>query len=126
VKKLVCLVAALIITGVGLAGAQEQGKGIDVTGSWESTVESPQGAMTSSATYKQTGEELTGTHVGQMGELQLKGTVKGNAISYQITLEMGGQQLTITYSGTVDGDTITGTADFGGMGSGNWTAKRKK
>lgn len=125
-KKLVCLVAALIITGVGLAGAQEQGKGIDVTGSWESTVESPQGAMTSAATYKQTGEELTGTHVGQMGELQLKGTVKGNAISYQITLEMGGQQLTITYSGTVDGDTITGTADFGGMGSGNWTAKRKK
>lgn len=125
-KKLVCLVAALIIAGVGLAGAQEQGKGIDVTGSWESTVESPQGAMTSAATYKQTGEELTGTHVGQMGELQLKGTVKGNAISYQITIEMGGQQLTITYSGTVNGDTITGTADFGGMGSGNWTAKRKK
>ncbi len=125
-KKLVCLVAALIITGVGLAGAQEQGKGIDVTGSWESTVESPQGAMTSAATYKQTGEELTGTHVGQMGELQLKGTVKGNAISYQITIEMGGQQLTITYAGTVNGDTITGTADFGGMGSGNWTAKRKK
>ena len=125
-KKLVRLVAALIIAGAGLAGAQEQGKGIDVTGSWESTVESPQGAMTSAATYKQTGEELTGTHVGQMGELQLKGTVKGNAISYQITIEMGGQQLTITYSGTVNGDTITGTADFGGMGSGNWTAKRKK
>ncbi|MDO8836981.1 MAG: hypothetical protein Q7V01_15370 [Vicinamibacterales bacterium] len=125
-KKLACLVVALIIAGVGLAGAQEQGKGIDVTGSWESTVESPQGAMTSAATYKQTGEELTGTHVGQMGELQLKGTVKGNAVSYQITIEMGGQQLTIIYSGTVNGDTITGTADFGGMGSGNWTAKRKK
>jgi hypothetical protein len=111
---------------MGLAGAQEKEKAIDVTGAWESTLESPQGSRTSTANYKQTGEELTGTHVGQMGELPLKGTVKGKAISYQITLDMGGQQLTITYSGTIDGDTITGTADFGGMGSGNWTAKRKK
>ena len=124
-KELVCVVAALILIGAGLPGAQAQDKPVDVTGSWESTIESPQGAMTSAATYKQTGEELTGTHVGQMGELQLKGTVKGHTISYQITIDMGGQQLTITYSGTVNGSTITGTADFGGMGSGAWTAKRK-
>jgi hypothetical protein len=39
---------------------------------------------------------------------------------------MGGQALTITYSGKISGDTITGTAEFGGMGSGNWTVKRKK
>jgi hypothetical protein len=117
-------VAALVISVLPI-GAQD-GQTIDVTGKWESTVESPQGSLVSQATYKQDGETLTGTHVGQMGELALKGTVKGDQISYTITVDMGGQSLTITYSGKISGDTITGTADFGGMGSGTWSAKRKK
>jgi cytoskeletal protein CcmA (bactofilin family) len=125
-KKLALLIALLLVACPAQTPAQDAPKPIDVTGVWESTVESPQGSLTSTATYKQNGEELTGTHVGQLGELQLKGTVKGKAIAYTITVDMGGQQLTITYSGTVDGDTITGTAEFGGMGSGNWTVKRKK
>lgn len=127
-KKLAVLVAmllAVVPASVSAQAAQKE-KTVNVTGVWESTVESPQGTLTSTATYKQEGEELTGTHVGQMGELKLKGTVKGSAVTYTITLDMGGQQLVITYSGTVDGDTINGTADFGGMGSGKWTVKRKK
>lgn len=127
-KKLAWIVVlvSLMLPGSAFAQDAQKDKPIDVTGQWDSTIESPQGAMTSVATYKQVGEDLTGTHVGQRGELQLKGTVKGNAISYQITVDMGGQALTITYTGTVSGDVITGTADFGGMASGTWTAKRKK
>jgi hypothetical protein len=120
-------VAALIISVVPVCAQDGQKPAtIDVTGKWESTVESPQGSLVSAVTYKQDGEALTGTHVGQMGELALKGTVKGDQISYTITVDMGGQSLTITYSGKISGDTITGTAEFGGMGSGNWSVKRKK
>jgi len=117
----------LVVASAGLA-AQDPPKPqkIDVTGVWESTVESPQGAMMSTATYKQEGEKLTGTHVGQMGELPLTGTVKGNAITYTITVDAQGQQFTLTYAGKVEGDTITGTVDFAGMGSATWSAKRKK
>lgn len=119
--------AALVVIAMPLyAQDGQKPAAIDVTGKWESTVESPQGSLVSAATYKQEGETLTGTHVGQMGELVLKGTVKGDQIAYTITVDAGGQQLTITYSGKISGDTITGTADFGGMGSGNWTVKRKK
>jgi hypothetical protein len=126
-KQLAMLVAMfLLVAPTAIAAQDAQKKAVNVTGVWESTIESPQGSMTSTATYKQEGEELTGTHVGQMGELKLKGTVKGSAITYVIALDMGGQQLTITYSGTVNGDAIEGTADFGGMGSGKWTVKRKK
>jgi hypothetical protein len=127
-KTLAVLVAMLLVVVPATAGAQEaqKEKPVDVTGTWESTIESPQGTLTSIATYKQDGETLTGTHVGQAGELPLKGTVKGNLITYQITVDLGGQQLTITYSGKVEGDGISGTADFGGMGSGTWTVKRKK
>lgn len=127
-KKLAALVAMLLLVAPVAPGAQDaqKEKPVDVTGTWESTIESPQGTLTSVATYKQDGETLTGTHVGQAGELPLKGTVKGNVITYQITVDMGGQQLTITYSGTVEGDTISGTAEFGGMGSATWTVTRKK
>jgi hypothetical protein len=109
-----------------LAQAPSQAPKVDVTGSWESTIESPEVNATSAATYKQEGEKLTGTHVGQLGELPLSGTVKGNDISYTITIDAQGQQFVLTYTGKVDGDTIKGTVDFGGMGTVPWTVKRKK
>jgi hypothetical protein len=126
-KFLAAVVVSLLVFLPAASGAQEAPqKPVNVTGTWASTVESPQGSISSTANYKQDGETLTGTHVGQYGELPLKGTVKGSAITYTVTVDMGGQALTITYSGKVDGDTIAGTADFGGMASGGWTAKRKK
>ena len=116
-KRLTALVAALALAVVPVfAQNAPKDKAIDVTGTWDSTVESPQGAMTSVATYKQQGETLTGTHVGQIGEVALKGTVKGNQVVYTIAIDMQGQQLTITYTGKIDGDAIAGTAEFGGMG----------
>ncbi len=128
-KRLVVLVAAMALAAVpafAQATPKEQPKKVDVTGAWELTVESPQGALTMTANYKQEGETLTGTHVSDMGEVPLKGTVKGVDIVYTITIDAQGQQFTITHTGKVDGDTITGTADLGEMGSMKWTARRKK
>jgi len=119
------LVLAVASAGLVAQDAPKPPK-IDVTGAWELTVEAPQGTMTSTATYKQEGEKLTGTHVGQMGELPLAGTVKGAEVAYTITIDAQGQQFTLTYTGKVNGDTITGAVDFGGMGSATWSAKRKK
>jgi hypothetical protein len=128
-KRLVVLVAIVALAAVPVfaqEAPQEKQKKVDVTGTWELTVESPQGTMTMTANYKQEGEALTGTHVSEMGEVPLKGTVKGVDIVYTLTIDAQGQQFTITHTGKVDGDTITGTADLGGMGSMKWTAKRKK
>jgi hypothetical protein len=128
-RTLTVVVAALALAAAVPVLAQEQPKEkkVDVTGTWEVSVESPQGMLTLTATYKQDGEKLTGTQVGgPMGEEHLEGTVKGNEIAYSITIDVQGQQFTLSYSGKIDGETITGTVDFGGMGSSSWTAKRKK
>jgi len=123
-RRILVAVLVLIAAGAGLlAQNQAQVPKVDVTGAWESVIE---GATTSAATYKQEGEKLTGTHVGQMGELPLSGTVKGNDITFTIAIEMEGQKLTLTYAGKVEGDTIKGTVDLGGMASATWTATRKK
>ena len=127
-KKLVVLVAVALALTPAFAqeAAGEKQEKVDVTGTWELTVESPQGTLTMTANYKQDGETLTGSHVSEMGEVPLKGTVRGVDIVYTLTIDAGGQQFTITHTGKVNGDTMTGTADLGGMGSMNWTAKRKK
>jgi len=99
---------------------------IDVTGTWDMTVESPQGALEVTAVLKQEGEKLTGTQASQMGEVALEGTVVGNEIKYTINIDAGGQQMSIVFAGKVEGDTMAGVFDFGGMGTASWTAKRRK
>ena len=123
-KTLTVILVAMAIALVPVAA--QDAKKIDITGTWEMTVESPQGQMLITANYKQEGETLTGTHVSEMGEAPLKGTVKGADIEYTITLDMGGQQFSILHKAKVDGDTITGSAIVGEMGTIAFTAKRKK
>ena len=122
---LVAVVLALVAAPV-LAQDAPKDKKIDITGAWEMSVESPQGAMTITANYKQEGEKLTGNHVSEMGEAPLTGTVIGNQITYTLALDMGGQEMKLVHKATVEGDIIKGTVDLGEMGSMTWTAKRKK
>jgi len=123
---------ALIILGIALAVAPAvaqdaaKPKPVNITGAWEMTVETPQGQMTITANFKQDGETLTGSHVSEMGESPLKGTVKGADVEYTLTLDMGGQQMTIAHKAKVDGDTMTGSADIEGMGSIAFKARRKQ
>jgi len=99
---------------------------VDVTGTWDMTVESPQGALEVTAVLKQDGEKLTGTQASQMGEVALEGSVVGNEIKYTINIDAGGQQMTIVFAGKVEGDTMAGIFEFGGMGTAAWSAKRRK
>jgi len=122
----------LLVLGVALAVAPvvaqdaAKPKAVDITGSWEMTVETPQGTMVITANFKQDGETLTGTHVSEMGEAPLKGTVKGADVEYTLTLDMGGQQMSIVHKAKVDGDTMRGSADIEGMGTIAFTAKKKQ
>ena len=122
-------VCTVIIAAASLSlaaqGAAQSAK-VDVTGAWELTFQGMDAPMTVAATYKQEGEKLTGTQAGMMGEDALEGTVKGNEITYVIKVDMGGQQMAITFTGKVEGDSIAGTFAFGDMGTMPWTAKRKK
>ena len=94
-----------------------------VAGAWELTIDSPQGANTSTLTLKQDGEKLTGTYAGQFGQSQLKGTVKGNNADWTFENDQVG---TISYSGTIDGTKMKGKVQYGAVGSGTFTAEKSK
>jgi hypothetical protein len=101
------------------------GGAVSVAGTWELTVESPMGSRTSDAVFTQTGETLGGKMVSQRGEAPLQGTVKGDTVAFNLTINAQGQDLTIDYAGKVTGDTMSGTVQFGSFGDGKWTGKRK-
>lgn len=101
-------------------------KGTDVTGTWELNVESPMGSRASDAIFTQTGETLGGKMVSPRGETPLTGTLQGEAINFGINVNVQGQNLQIDYTGTVTGDTMSGTVVFGSFGDGKWTGKRKQ
>jgi D-glucosaminate-6-phosphate ammonia-lyase len=101
-------------------------KGADVSGTWELNVESPMGSRASDAVFTQTGETLGGKMISPRGEVPLTGTLKGETITFGINVNVQGQDLQIDYTGTVTGDTMSGTVVFGSFGDGKWTGKRKQ
>jgi hypothetical protein len=39
---------------------------------------------------------------------------------------MGGQQMSIAFAGKVEGETMAGVFEMGGMGTAAWNAKKRK
>ena len=108
------------------AGAAAASDKADISGAWAFQVDSSAGSGSPSFTFKQDGEKLTGQYKGAFGEAPLTGTVKGGKVDFTIKVDVQGQQMTLTYTGTVEKDgSMKGTAELGEVGSATWTAKRK-
>ena len=119
-----------VLTGIVLAAglltsAPLGAQATNVTGEWLFNVTTDQGGGTPTITFKQDGEKLTGKYVGQLGNADLTGTVKGNDIKFTFTIDAQGQQAPVSYEGTVEKNTMKGKLDLGGMASGTFTATKK-
>jgi hypothetical protein len=98
----------------------------DISGTWTAQVETDAGSGTPTFVFKQTGEELSGTYSGQLGEAKLTGTVKADKAVWSFEVSPGGDAIKVTYTGTLDGDAkMKGTIDFGSLGKGTFTATKK-
>jgi hypothetical protein len=115
-RALAGLIAVILLAAVASAA--------DISGTWNATVNL--GDQTGSPTFvfKQDGEKLTGTYSGALGDAQLRGTVKGNEISF----DFDASGITVHYAGKLDaaGKKIEGTVDYGGQASGTFTATRRE
>ena len=121
----VAITIAVAMTASSTGAQSKDAKSANVTGNWKLTIETPNGPGTPSVTFKQEGEDLTGTYKGRMGEAPLKGTVKGSDIKFTIKVNAQGQDLQIDYSGTVEGDTMKGKVKFGEFGEGTFSGKKE-
>jgi len=117
--SMIALFALLLIPV--LLSAQD----VNVTGDWEITTQSPRGERTSDIHFEQDGESLTVTMQLMNEEVTAEGTVKGNKIEWSVTRSTQRGEFTISYTGTIDGDSMSGEAQMGDFGTMEWTAKKK-
>ena len=76
--------------------------------------------------FEQNTDKLTGTHHAEFDEGDLSGTVSGNVVKFQSRYRIQGQGLSYAFTGTVEGDRISGSVNMGEYGETTWSAERHK
>jgi hypothetical protein len=105
-NRLRLLIAVALVGGLGVLA---QAADVNVVGTWKGSMDTQMGTVENTITI-QTASPLAGTVAlaDYKGTIE-KGTLQGDRIAFQITIEPG----TIAYEGTVSGDemklTVTGT-----------------
>jgi hypothetical protein len=86
-------------------------------GTWNLTMQTPMGERTSKLTLSTAGGSLTGQQEAEGNTTDIaEGTVSGNEVSWKVSIT-NPMPLTLTFSGTVDGNSLNGSADTGMFGS---------
>ncbi len=97
----------------------------DVSGDWELTLQTQRGEMTQSMAIQQDGEAITVTMTGMRGgEFTGEGTINGNAIEWSVARSTQRGEISITYTGTAEGNSMSGKAQLMNRTL-EWSAVRK-
>jgi hypothetical protein len=95
---------------------------IDLTGTWKAEVEVAGQTGEPTFVLKQDGDAISGRYAGSYGEKDLVGNITGEKFEFKFNIDAG---TTVTFRGTIDGDSVAGEAIYGGF-AGTWTATREK
>jgi hypothetical protein len=119
--------AAIVLVACSVSiVASAQAEKVNVTGKWLFNVETGAGSGTPTMTFTQDGEKLTGKYMGQFGEADLTGTVKGQDIAFSFNVDAQGTMVNFKYTGTIENkDALKGKVEIVGLGEGTFTAKRQ-
>ena len=109
-----------------LAGPLVLAEPAKVAGKWNASLQLETINSRPVLNFKQDGEKLTGTYEGYYGVSPLEGQIKENQIGFVVTMTIEGSKIEGVFNGTVDGDSMSGSVEFEGAGSGKWTAVRAK
>ena len=110
--------ALVLSTGAILAPLAAQ----DIAGNWIMSVDLDAGSGEVSFVFEVEDGKITGTYAGAFGEADLTGTIEGSVVIFTFALEDGTE---VTYSGTVDGDTMIGECDYGVGGAGTFEGSKQ-
>jgi hypothetical protein len=109
---------------LGLFAVTASAQSKSVAGEWDGAFETPGGDRPFKVVLKVDGDKVTGTAKRSSGDVPLQGTIKGKDITFSYTISYNGNNLTMSFAGTVDGDKMTGSVSFGGNADAPWTARR--
>jgi hypothetical protein len=126
---MVAVLGAALVGGSASAGADDKEKA-DPTGTWKWSFQRQDGEkIETTLKLKMKDGKLTGHIIGRNNnEVEIKeGKLKNGEISFQVTREFNGQEVTIKYKGKLEKDTIKGKTEIerdGQKRERDWEAKR--
>jgi hypothetical protein len=104
-----------------------QAREINITGVWDMITQTPNGEMPGETTFTQEKEALKVTMTGPQGmPMAGEGTVKDDVVQWSVTVAGPNGSLTVSFTGTIDGEKMSGQAQAGEFGTMTWSATRKK
>lgn len=102
--------------------------GADASGKWKGTADAGNGPIERTFTFKVDGTKLSGdTESQMMGKSELvEGKIDGDKITFSIKANFQGNEMTLTYKGTVTADGIKLSSEFPGGGQTiEWSLKKQ-
>ena len=84
----------------------------DMNGKWIMELQDPNKTVNPVFILNQDGTNLSGKYMGRLGEADITGRVRGIEVEIAFTNNAG---IRTFYKGTVDGNRISGTADYNGF-----------
>ena len=120
--RFLAILSLLLATALPAAAA-------DLLGRWTAEFDTPIGPQKYVYEFKKSGDALAGEATFERsignGAVQLKNVkVDGDKVTFEEPLTVNGEQMTITYSGTLVGDELKLTRVVGSFGTEQLTAKR--
>ncbi len=107
-STLLALAGFLLLHSVPPLSAQESG--VDVSGHWELTWETPGGSTTVKVTLEQQGQDVSGSAALRFGPAPVtQGLLRGNEVTFVLLAGRGERAFEMRFTGTVDGDAMRGT-----------------
>ena len=97
---------------------------MSAAGTWNITTNTPMGAQKGTLTLEVDGSSLTGNMSSAQGTIEIEnGQADGDSVSWdaKITQPM---PMTLEFSGTVDGDSISGSVKLGAFGTATFSGDR--
>jgi hypothetical protein len=113
---------ALCAAAAILAASQPVAAQSEIEGSWALSLVSPEGNFDIPLTITQEGDSLVARI--PTGAVFLTGYQTPTGVEFFWPLVYQGMDLPTTLTGAFQDGTWSGTADFGGMAQGTWTARR--
>jgi len=126
-SALLPLAAVMTLMTHPVAAQSKAAQAKTIAGTCNATVTLPNGGGTQTLTFALKGDSVSGSVTRPSGEsFPLKGTMKGQDLTYSYSIQADGQPILVTVKAKVVGDSLSGTMDFGGQATGQLSAKRAK
>jgi len=101
-----------------------QGERAMIDGQWRATLTFALGSAEHMLVFEQHESRLVGTHFGEYGSGDLSGSVTANQVHFRSSQKIEGQTLSYEFTGTAQGDKMSGTLNMGEYGVSQWSAER--